>query len=67
VGVATFKFFEDGTKAFENEIGMSSTEVGIYVVKAAIEKAVEELIFDGERKGLWKFKKEEITKEKTNQ
>lgn len=67
VGVATFKFFEDGTKAFENEIGMSSTEVGIYVVKAAVEKAVEELIFDGERKGLWKFKKEEITKEKTNQ
>jgi curli production assembly/transport component CsgG len=59
VGVSTFKFFEDGTKAFENEFGMSSTEVGIYVVKSAVEKAVEELIFDGEKKGLWKFKKQQ--------
>ena len=56
VGVATFKFFDQGTKSFEQETGMSSTEVGIYVVKSAVEKAVEELIFDGEKKGLWKFK-----------
>jgi curli production assembly/transport component CsgG len=61
VGVATFKFFDQGTKSFEQEAGMSSTEVGIYVVKSAVEKAVEELIFDGEKKGLWKFK---TTKEK---
>lgn len=61
VGVATFKFFDQGTKSFEQETGMSSTEVGIYVVKSAVEKAVEELIFDGEKKGLWKFK---TTKEK---
>jgi curli production assembly/transport component CsgG len=60
-GVATFKFFDQGTRAFEQETGMSSTEVGIYVVKSAVEKAVEELIFDGEKKGLWKFK---TTKEK---
>jgi curli production assembly/transport component CsgG len=65
VGVATFKAFEDGTKIFENEIGMSSTEVGVYVLKSAIEKAVEEMIFDGEKKGLWKFKQqEEIKNEK---
>ena len=56
VGVSTFKFFDQGTKSFEQEAGMSSTEVGIYVVKSAVEKAVEELIFDGEKKGLWKFK-----------
>jgi curli production assembly/transport component CsgG len=56
LGVSTFKFFDQGTKSFEQEIGMSSTEVGIYVVKAAVEKAVEDLIFDGEKKGLWKFK-----------
>jgi len=65
VGIATFKFFDEGTKAFENEIGMSSTEVGIFVLKAATEKAVEELIFDGEKKGLWKFKsgkQEEVVK-----
>ena len=59
VGVATFKFFDQGTKSFEQEAGMSSTEVGIYVVKSAVEKAVEELIFDGEKKGLWKFKPKE--------
>jgi curli production assembly/transport component CsgG len=56
VSVATFKFFDEGTKAFENEIGMSSTEVGVYVLKSAIEKAVDEMILDGEKKGLWKFK-----------
>ena len=63
IGVSTFKFFDNGTKNFENEVGMSSTEIGIYVVKAAVEKAVEDLIFDGEKKGLWKFKHKE---EKTN-
>ena len=56
VSVATFKFFDEGTKAFENEIGMSSTEVGVYVLKSAIEKAVDEMILDGAKKGLWKFK-----------
>lgn len=55
--LATFKFFDSGTKAFENEIGSTSTEPGVYVVKAAVELAVEELVYEGERKGLWKFKK----------
>jgi curli production assembly/transport component CsgG len=65
VGVATFKFFDQGTKSFEQETGMSATEVGIYVVKSAVEKAVEDMIFDGEKKGLWKFKQtEEIKNEK---
>jgi hypothetical protein len=70
VGVATFKFFDTGTKAFENEIGMSSTEVGIFVLKSATEKAVEELIFDGEKKGLWKFKtskQEEVVKKEIDE
>lgn len=62
VGISTFKFFDTGTRAFEQEAGMSSTEVGIYVLKAAVEKAVEEMIFDGEKKGLWKFKKKEEEK-----
>lgn len=56
LGVATFKFFDQGTRAFEQETGMSSTEVSIYVVKSAVEKAVEDMIFDGEKRGLWKFK-----------
>lgn len=62
VSVSTFKFFDAGTRAFEQEVGMTSTEVGIYVLKSAVEKAVEEMIFDGEKKGLWKFKQQEEKK-----
>lgn len=56
--VSTFKFFDQGTKSFENEIGSTSTEPGVYAVKAAIDLAVEEMVYQGEAKGLWKFKKE---------
>ena len=55
--IATFKFFDQGTKAFETEIGSTSTEPGVYAVKAAVDLAVEELVYQGETKGLWKFKK----------
>ena len=54
--VATFKFFNQGTRSFENEIGSTSTEPTIYAVKAAIDLAVEEMVYQGEEKGLWKFK-----------
>lgn len=57
--VATFKFFNQGTTAFESEIGSTSTEPGVYAVKAAIDLAVEEMVYQGEAKGLWKFKKQE--------
>ena len=63
VGVSTFKAFSDGTKIFENEFGMTSTEIGIYVLKSAVERGVEEIIYEGERKGLWKFKEKEIKNE----
>jgi curli production assembly/transport component CsgG len=55
--VATFKFFDQGTRAFENEIGSTSTEPGVYAVKAAVDLAVEDLVYQGETKGLWKFRK----------
>ena len=54
--VATFKFFNQNTRSFENEIGSTSTEPTIYAVKAAIDLAVEEMVYQGEEKGLWKFK-----------
>ena len=57
--ISTFRFLEQGTKAFENEIGSTSTEPGIYAVKRAIDLAVEELVYQGEEKGLWKFKNKE--------
>jgi len=59
--VSAFKFFDSGTRAFELEIGSTNTEPGVYAVKAATELAVEELVYQGEVKGLWKFK---IEKEK---
>ena len=62
--VSTFVFFKDGTQAFENEIGMSKTEPGILALKAAVDMAVEQMIIQGEKKNLWKFKqKEEIKNE----
>ena len=62
--ISTFKFFNQGTRAFESEIGSTSTEPGIYAVKAAIDLAVEELVYQGEQKKLWKFKQTQIKEEK---
>lgn len=57
--ISMFKFFDAGTKSFEAETGLTINEPGTYAVKSAIEAAVVELIKDGEKKGLWDFKKEE--------
>jgi curli production assembly/transport component CsgG len=54
-GVAVFKFFDMGTQSFENEVGATKTEAGIYALRSALDLAVEELIIKGERKSLWKF------------
>lgn len=52
------KFIDAGTKAVEFENGMALNEPTTYAVRVAIEQAVYEMIFEGERKGYWKFKKE---------
>lgn len=68
--VSMFKFFDAGTRAFEAETGMTINEPSTYAVKSAVEAAVVELIKDGEKKGLWDFKKEvknELVQEKTTQ
>ena len=57
--VAVFKFYDSGTKNFENEIGVTSNEPGVYALKSAIDNAVEEMIYQGEKKGIWKFKQKE--------
>ena len=57
-GVAVFKFFDNGTKNFESEIGISQTEASIHAIKSATDRAVEELIIQGEKQGLWQFKGE---------
>ena len=56
--LAVLKFIKDGTQAFEIESGLTVNEPGTLAVKAAVEAAVVELIKEGERKGIWTFKKE---------
>jgi curli production assembly/transport component CsgG len=43
---------------FEFETGLTINEPGTLAVKATIEAAVVELIKEGERKGVWDFKKD---------
>jgi curli production assembly/transport component CsgG len=57
-GVAVFKFFDNGTKNFESEFGISQTEASIHAIKSATDRAVEELIIQGEKIGMWQFKGE---------
>jgi curli production assembly/transport component CsgG len=52
------KFFDQGTKAFEAEVGLTINEPGTYAVKAATEMAVVELIKEGQRKGIWDYKQD---------
>jgi curli production assembly/transport component CsgG len=57
-GADIFKFFDLGTKLVETEAGFSVNEPVNYAVRAAVEQGVIELIFEGERRDLWKFKEE---------
>jgi curli production assembly/transport component CsgG len=52
------KFFDQGTQAFEAELGLTINEPGTYAVKAATEMAVVELIKEGQRKGIWEYRPE---------
>jgi len=56
--VTALKFFDQATKAFEAEAGLTINEPGTYAVKAATEMAVVEMIKEGQRKGVWDFKTE---------
>ena len=55
-GADSFKFLDLGTKALETEIGYSVNEPTNYAVRAAIDAGIIELIYEGERRSLWKFK-----------
>lgn len=56
-GADIFKFFDLGTKLVETEAGFSVNEPVNYAVRAAIEAGIIELVYEGERKELWKFRK----------
>ena len=55
-GADVFRFLDLGTKLLESETGYSVNEPVNYAVRAAIEAGVVEIIYEGEKKGLWKFK-----------
>jgi curli production assembly/transport component CsgG len=55
--VAVLKFMNSNTQAFEAETGLTINEPGTLAVKATVEAAVVELIKEGERKGVWDYRK----------
>jgi curli biogenesis system outer membrane secretion channel CsgG len=55
--VAVLKFLNNNTQAFEAETGLTINEPGTLAVKATIEAAVVELIKEGEKKGVWNYRK----------
>ena len=56
-----FKFYEHGTLPIESELGLTANEPNTIAVRSAIEKAVIDIIYQGEKLNLWKFKKESKT------
>lgn len=56
--VGVLRFVDAGTKALELENGSALNEPTTYAVRVAIEQAVYEMIQEGQRKGLWRFKKQ---------
>jgi curli production assembly/transport component CsgG len=54
--IGVLRFVDQGTQSLELENGNALNEPTTYAVRVAIEQAVYEMIVDGEKKGLWKFK-----------
>lgn len=55
--IAVLKFMNSNTQAFEAETGLTINEPGTLAVKATIEAAVVELIKEGEKKGVWDYRR----------
>lgn len=54
--VGVLRFVDAGTKSLELENGMALNEPTTYAVRVAIEQAVYDMIVEGEKKGLWRYK-----------
>ena len=54
--VGVLRFVDAGTRALELENGQALNEPTTYAVRVAIEQAVYDMIVEGEKKGLWRFK-----------
>jgi curli production assembly/transport component CsgG len=57
-GLTAFKFFNTATRAFELDTSQTFNEPGNYALRSAIEAGVIELVKQGERQGLWKYKEQ---------
>ncbi len=55
--VGMLRFVDAGTRALELENGMALNEPTTYAVRVAIEQAVYDMIVEGEKKGIWRYKK----------
>jgi curli production assembly/transport component CsgG len=55
--VGVLKFVDAGTMAVELETGLAINEPTTYAVRIAIEQAVYNMIIEGQKRGLWGFKK----------
>lgn len=55
--VGVLKFVDAGTTSVELENGTAINEPTTYAVRVAIEQAVYEMILEGQKRGLWNFKK----------
>lgn len=55
-GLTALRFFNQATQAFEFDSGQTFNEPGNYALRSAIEQGVIELVKQGEKQGLWKFK-----------
>jgi curli production assembly/transport component CsgG len=67
--VGVLRFVDAGTKALELENGMALNEPTTYAVRVAIEQAVHDMIVEGQKKGLWRYKvsKPAVKEEKKNE
>jgi curli production assembly/transport component CsgG len=54
--VSVLRFVDQGTRSLELESGAALNEPTTYAVRVAIEQAVYEMIVEGEKKGLWRYK-----------
>ena len=50
-----FRFIEQGTQLIEYEDGVGNNESVTYAVRTAIEAAVLEMVYQGDRRGFWKI------------
>lgn len=55
-GATVMKFYNQGTRSFEFDSSQTFNEPGNYALRSAIEQSIVELVKNGERLGLWKFK-----------